>query len=80
MNEIVIDGVQIRIMDDFVVDEGLERWVGEYYFFPDGVCVQVFQEPVHGYYIKIEARSLDMLKTNKPTLNIGARDENVKMF
>ena len=69
MNKIVIDGVEIRIADDFVVDEDVERWVGEYYFFPNGVCVQVFQEPVHGYYIRIEARSLDLLKTAPASLS-----------
>lgn len=71
MNKNVIDELEIRIADDFVVDEGVERWVGEYYFFPNGACVQVFQEPVHGYYVKIEARSLDLLKTARVKRQIG---------
>lgn len=57
-NNLDIDGMQITIADDYVVEPDEERWVGEYYFFPSGVCIQIFQEPVHGYFVKIERRRL----------------------
>ena len=58
MNVITIDDKQITIADDFLIDVGKEEWVGEYYFFDNGICIQVFQKPVHGHYIKIEKRRL----------------------